>query len=146
VFNKVILDRSEPKLANVDENTFQLIPWLGFKGVQYNHPDEDPRGEYSVFLPQAKVLFMFDILLPPMPPLFSMFKSEIPPMPRSNFGNTLINGFTAMDKKLAMQSAQALLDLHVDTCVFSHGDFTYGALLKDKEAIGRAMEGLKVLL
>lgn len=146
-FKKLIMDQEHPRLPDLDESTIQLIPWLGFNGVSVNHPDEKRRGEYTVYLPKLKLLYIFDILLPPMPTAKDLAAAHRPPLkkPRSNFGSQL-SGFHVDDPKLCSDSAKTLLILDVDMLIFSHGDFDYGAILKGRDSVSFAMEGLRVLL
>ena len=145
-FDPLLLSRDaqQLELPDVDSTTFQLVPWRGFHGTSVNHPDENPRGEYCVYLPTAKLLYVFDILIPSMPPLVFAKPREIP-LPRANFG-TWLSGFKVVDKALCAQSAQRLLEMDVETCVFSHGELNWGAIRQGKDQIDKAFAVLKTLL
>jgi len=149
-FDKEILDRVRPQIPNLDDVTIRLVPWLGFDGVFVNHPDEKRRGEYSVYLPDLKLLYIFDILIPMLPLRNTFFFSRSTPQrpwkqPRSNFGGRM-SGFHVVDPKLCSESAKTLLELDIDVMVFAHGDFDGGAILNTKEEIKFAIHGLQVLV
>jgi len=150
-FNKQVLDRKEPTVPDVDESTLKLVPWLGFDGVSTHHPDDKRRGEFSVYLPEHKLLYIFDVLIP-MIPFKRMLgfhatpptESEMP-TPGSNFGKKLA-GFRIAEPELCAQSAKALLALDVETLCFSHGDMQFGAVRRGKQSVAAAMAGLKTLI
>lgn len=155
-FHKQVLDREHPQITDLDPNLFRLIPVLGFEGVFYKQEDERMRGDYVVYLPQTKLLFVFDLLLGRMPPAwYQCWKSrkptDLPPLPRKNFTTKgswgIPKGFKALDTNRCRTTVQNLLALDVDICVFAHGDLEVGgALLQTKELSARALNELRELI
>ena len=148
-FPKKVLDRENPEIPSLQAGDIALIPWLGFKQppVVY-HPDDRKRGEYSVYLPKHKILFMYDIFVPPLPWRRYVWLSPNPTdkerTPFSNFGR--VRGFMLDDPQLCSESAKRLLDLDLETLVFAHGDIDYGGVRNGKESVAKAIEDLKTLL
>lgn len=150
-FQKRVVDREHPHIPGIDESTCRLVPWLGFDGVKIAHPDEQRRGEFSVFLPEHKLLFIFDIFIPSIPfrKMIGMHleppTEDQMPTPRSNFGGRL-SGFRIADPKLCADSAKALLALDIETVCFSHGDVEFGAVRRGKASVQSALQDLKSLI
>jgi hypothetical protein len=144
-FKKQILDRENPVLPGVDTSSLQLIPWLGFVGPAIHHPDEKKRGEYTIYLPEHKLLYIFDILIPHMPWRRFLRIESVPRPPRCNFGKYL-KGFVINDPQLCSKSALRLLELDLNIVCYSHGELDYGALMTEKQTIKTAMDSLRSLL
>ena len=96
-----------------------------------------------MYLPDLKLLYIFDILIPSILPTW--LRGSKVAAPRPNFGSFMA-GFHVADKKLCEESAKALLSLDVELLCFSHGDFDFGAIVRGKEQVKEMLSPLNSLL
>jgi len=143
-----VLDKESPKMPDIDPDQLTLVPFLGFKSPNKEEPGEERRHECSVYLPDLKVLFIFDILI--SLPHWRSFLGMTPGdpdarVPMSNFGKRAA-GFIIDDPAQCARSAQALLDLDTHFLVLAHGHLDCGAVREGKDKVLHAMSGLPSLL
>jgi hypothetical protein len=160
-----IVSRESLSLPGINSDDLQLIPWQGFEGVYYEGNDEKHRGEWSVWMPSSKTLFIFDVILPALPSLFQSFSSLTnifqpksttaagaaaveEPKYRPNFGAQAgrIKGFASvLDENKVKESIQRLLHAgeNCDRIIMSHGSFKSGAFVEGKVGVERVLKILR---
>lgn len=122
--NLEILDRENPSLEEISQDTLKLIPWLGSRQPGLR-PSNSPRVEVVVFHPPSGTLFITDHLLVVGEKLSLGVIKGIQ-------ANQI--GFRVMDREATRESAKRVMAIRgIHRLVFSHGKPVNGAVQHDGE-------------
>ncbi|GBG33403.1 Hypothetical Protein FCC1311_096262 [Hondaea fermentalgiana] len=125
----IVLDRENPEIEAISEDTLKLVPWLGSRQPGL-FPNRRPRVEVIVFHKPSGTLFITDHLLVVGEKLSLGLVAGVQ-------ANQI--GFRVMDRKATQDSVKRVMGIKGVRClVFSHGKPSAGAVQRDEEAALKA--------